>query len=219
MPRLCRGPYRAAQARWGGRAQEYAVADGGRGEGEGQDRVGLATKAAQNLGHCLFNPGWLTPVCRSLPARRQWCTPGILCLGFCLTSKPAVIDLPQMGADLSILQAALIGYQHQRDQIDAKMAEIRRELSGKTGGVKPTTPTAPGAPSTPLKRVVSPAARRRMAAGQRKRWAAVNAAKPAEPAKQPAPKKRKMSAAERKRIIEATKKRWAEFRAKKAAGK
>src|ERR1017187_669387 len=37
-----------------------------------------------------------------------------------------------MSADLSILQAALIGYQHQRDQIDAKVAEIRRELGGKT---------------------------------------------------------------------------------------
>jgi hypothetical protein len=33
-----------------------------------------------------------------------------------------------MSADPSILQAALIGYQHQRDQIDAKMAEIRLDL-------------------------------------------------------------------------------------------
>lgn len=65
----------------------------------------------------------------------------------------------------------------------------------------------------PEKRVVSPAARRRMAAGQRKRWAAVKGVK------QPAPKKRKVSAAGRKRIAEATRKRWAEFRAKKAAAK
>jgi hypothetical protein len=57
-----------------------------------------------------------------------------------------------------------------------------------------------------------------MAAAQRKRWAAVKAAKSAELAKQPAPKKRKMSAAGRKRIAEATRKRWAAFRAKKAAG-
>jgi hypothetical protein len=36
-----------------------------------------------------------------------------------------------MTADPSLLQAALIGYQHQRDQIEAKMAEIRLELGGR----------------------------------------------------------------------------------------
>ena len=118
-----------------------------------------------------------------------------------------------MSADLSIFHAALIGYQHQRDQIGTKMAEIRRELGGKTGGVNPTKQTASGATGTPAMRVVSPAARRRMAAGQRKRWAAVQAAK------QPSPRTRKMSAAGRKRIAEATRKRWAEFRAKQAAAK
>ena len=41
-------------------------------------------------------------------------------------------------------EAALIGYQHQRDQIEAKIAEIRRELAGETTGVKATGPT--GAP-------------------------------------------------------------------------
>jgi hypothetical protein len=122
-----------------------------------------------------------------------------------------------MSADPSILQAALIGYQYQRDQIDAKMAEIRRELGGKAAGVKRSGLPATGTPGTSAKRVVSPAGRRRMAAAQRKRWAAVKAAKPAEPAKQPAPKKRKMSAAGRKRIADATRKRWAEFRAKKGA--
>jgi hypothetical protein len=58
-----------------------------------------------------------------------------------------------------------------------------------------------------------------MAAAERKRWAALKAAKTAEPAKQPGPKKRKMSAAGRKRIAEATRNRWAEYRAKKAARK
>jgi hypothetical protein len=115
-----------------------------------------------------------------------------------------------MSADLSILQAALIGYQHQRDQIEAKMAEIRSQLGGKGAAVKPMVTTATGAP---VKRALSPSARKRIAAGQRKRWAAFNAAK------QSAPKKRKMSAAGRERIAEATRKRWAEFRAKKAAAK
>ena len=62
-----------------------------------------------------------------------------------------------------------------------------------------------------MKRVVSPATRRRMAAGQRRRWAALKAVA------QPGPKKRKLSAEGRKRIIAATKKRWAEYKSKKAA--
>jgi hypothetical protein len=50
-----------------------------------------------------------------------------------------------------------------------------------------------------------------MAAGQRRRWAALKAVA------QPGPKKRKLSAEGRKRIIAATKKRWAEYKSKKAA--
>jgi hypothetical protein len=63
---------------------------------------------------------------------------------------------------------------------------------------------------------MSAAGRRRIAAAQKKRWAALKAhAKIA--AKPAAPKKRKMSAAARKRIGEATRKRWAALR--KAGGK
>ena len=113
-----------------------------------------------------------------------------------------------MSADLSILQDALIGYQHQSDQIEAKIAEIRSQLRGKGAAGKSMAPTAAG---SLVKRILSPAARKRIAAGQRKRWAVVKAVK------QSAPKKRKMSAAGRERIAEATRKRWAEFRAKKAA--
>jgi hypothetical protein len=52
--------------------------------------------------------------------------------------------------DQALLEAALIGYQHQADQIAEKIAEIRLEISGK----------APAA-----------AARKRIAAAQKKRWA------------------------------------------------
>jgi|SRR5580700_8374393 hypothetical protein len=97
-----------------------------------------------------------------------------------------------MSADLSLLQAALIGYQHQQDQVEAKIAEIRSQLGEKGVARKPMSPAS---------------------AGQHKRWAAVKLAE------QPAPKKRKMSAAGRKRIADATRKRWAEYRAKKAAAK
>ena len=111
--------------------------------------------------------------------------------------------------DSSILGAALIGYQHERDEIDAKIKEIRRQIGGQT----PQAPPSAGPVEAPTKRVVGAAARKRMAAAQRKRWAEFKKAKEA-----PAPaKKRRLSAAGRKRIIEATKKRWAEVRAKKAA--
>jgi hypothetical protein len=111
--------------------------------------------------------------------------------------------------DSSILEAALIGYQHQRDAIDARIAEIRRQIDG-----EPPQASASEA-DAPTKRVVGAAGRKRMAAAQRKRWAEF---KKAEEAPAPA-RKRRLSAAGRKRIIEATKKRWAEVRAKKAAAK
>ena len=113
--------------------------------------------------------------------------------------------------DSSILEAALIGYQHQRDEIDTKMAEIRRQISGQA----PQASASAGPVEAPRKRVLNAAARKRMGAAQRKRWAEFKKAKEA-----PAPvKKRRLSAAGRKRIIEAAKKRWAEVRAKKAAAK
>jgi len=111
--------------------------------------------------------------------------------------------------DSSILGAALIGYQNRRAEIDAKIAEIRRQIGGQT----PQRSASAGPVGPPRKRVMSAAARKRIAAAQRKRWAEFKKAKEA-----PAPvKKRRLSAAGRKRIIEATKKRWAEVRAKKAA--
>ena len=116
-----------------------------------------------------------------------------------------------LNIDSSILEAALIGYQHQRDEIDVKMAEIRRRI----GGQAPQASASAGPVKAPRKRVLNAAARKRMGAAQRKRWAEFKKAKEA-----PAPvKKRRLSAAGRKRIIEATKKRWAEVRAKKAAAK
>ncbi|MGA2268134.1 MAG: hypothetical protein ABSH44_06645 [Bryobacteraceae bacterium] len=111
-----------------------------------------------------------------------------------------------MGTDRSLLEAALVGYQHQRDHIDAKMGEIRRQLG---------TGPGPASAREPKKRVISAAGRRRIAAAQRKRWAAQKSAKQAlAPAK-----KRKMSAAGRKHIAAATRKRWAAYRAQKAAAR
>lgn len=115
----------------------------------------------------------------------------------------------QTGTDKSLLAMALVGYQAQIGKINAAIAEIQARL-GHRGPGRPTASTDGAAPK---KRTMSTSARRRIAAAQRKRWAAVKQAKSAtKPAK-----KRKMSAAARKRIGEATRKRWAAFR--KAGGK
>lgn len=69
--------------------------------------------------------------------------------------------------DRALLEAALIGYQHQADQLAAKIADIHKQLSG-----KPAAHTAPkAAPARAPKRQMSAAARKRIAAAQKKRWA------------------------------------------------
>lgn len=111
--------------------------------------------------------------------------------------------------DASILEAALIGLQHQRDQINAKMNELKKQLGG---GMQ--QPPFSGDGPAPKKWAMSAAGRRRIAAAQKRRWAEQKKS-------QAAPeRKRTISAAGRRRISAAAKKRWAEFRAKKAtAGK
>ena len=110
------------------------------------------------------------------------------------------------GTNNDLLAMALVGYEAQIAKINAAMAEIRAKL-GHGGG---------GPAQAPPKHTMSVAGRRRIAAAQRKRWAAVKQqAKSA--AKAAVPRKRKLSAAGRKAIIAATKKRWAAVR--KAAGK
>ena len=103
------------------------------------------------------------------------------------------------GGDRDLLAMALVGYEAEKVRINAAIAEIKATLGT-------------GAPA-PRKRTMSAAARKRIAAAQRKRWAAVK--KQGQSAA--APKPRKLSAAGRKAIIEATRRRWAAYR--KVAGK
>jgi hypothetical protein len=107
-----------------------------------------------------------------------------------------------MRTDYSLLEAALIGYQHQRELLAQKIAEIQEQL-----GNAPDVDSDDG----PRKRSMNTAARKRIALAQKKRWAEYHKTKEA-PAK-----KRVMSAEGRERIAEATRKRWAEFRAAKEA--
>ncbi len=71
-------------------------------------------------------------------------------------------------ADVTTLQMALVGYQYEKQKIEERIREIEAQLKGKH--VAPTSPAAekkaPG-----VKRVLSPAARKRIAAAQKKRWA------------------------------------------------
>jgi len=63
------------------------------------------------------------------------------------------------------LEAALIGYQHQAEQLTQKMADIQRQLAGKSPSAAPKT-------AAPVKRrAMSAAARKRIADAQKKRWA------------------------------------------------
>jgi hypothetical protein len=65
--------------------------------------------------------------------------------------------------DRETLEAALIGLQHERDRIDAKIAEIRARISA-------TSKTQESSGAVTKKRVLSSESRRRIAAAQKKRW-------------------------------------------------
>ena len=70
--------------------------------------------------------------------------------------------------DLTTLQMALVGYQFEKQKIEDKIRDLQAQLKGK-GATLPSTAAAKKAPA--VKRVLSPAARRRIAAAQKKRWA------------------------------------------------
>jgi hypothetical protein len=127
--------------------------------------------------------------------------------------------LKHVTLDAETIRAALVGYEQQQQQIEMKMAELQRRISG--GGRAPAAAgtQTDGAPRK--RRKMSAAARKRISAAQKKRWADSKKsngtkATPEKPAKT-ATRKRKLSAAGRKRIVEATKRRWAAVRAAKIA--
>ena len=111
--------------------------------------------------------------------------------------------------EISLFKAALIGYQVELKKLDDKIAEIRRQLRGETPQVVAETS------DVQPKRHMNPAARARIAAAQKKRWAAFHKQKA--PKVSATKKKRVLSPGARKRIADATKKRWAAYRAHKAA--
>jgi hypothetical protein len=124
---------------------------------------------------------------------------------------------PAMITDASILRAALVGYQHEVDKLESKMAEIRQQLGIRKDGrrISATSP-AKAQPSGRRRPPLSAAARARIAEAQRKRWAAVHKQRGQKPpaaiatARKP---KRRLSAEARAKLVANLKK----ARAAKAA--
>ena len=84
--------------------------------------------------------------------------------------------------DTATLQAALVGYQQQLDQIETKMAELRRKLGKSSGPRAEAGANSSGSGSTrmaPRKHRMSAEGRARIAAAQRARWAKTKKAKKA----------------------------------------
>jgi len=121
--------------------------------------------------------------------------------------------MPTSKLNRTVIEAAIVGFEQQKTQIDTQIAELRVILSG--DGSAPTAAT-PEAPTTKRKKF-SAAAIKRMREAQQRRWAKVRGeAEPAEQTPTPtqAPKpKRKLSAAARAALVANLKK----ARAAKAA--
>jgi len=69
--------------------------------------------------------------------------------------------------DISTLQMALVGYQIEKEKIEDKIRTIQAQLKGKRVPVTSGTDARPAG----VKRILSPAARKRIAMAQKKRWA------------------------------------------------
>jgi len=118
--------------------------------------------------------------------------------------------MPVSKLNSTIIEAAIIGFEHQKTQIDSQIAELRAMLNGST----PTVTATPEAPA-PKRKKFSAAAIQRMREAQQRRWARVKGeATPQLPAPaQPQKPQRKLSAAAKAKLVANLKK----ARAAKAA--
>ena len=112
-----------------------------------------------------------------------------------------------------IVRAAIDGFTAQKAHLNQRIAELREMLNG-----GPAQPAATSELALRKRRKMSAAARSRIAAAQKARWAKVRGeSKEAAPATKKTTKpRRKISPEGLKRIIAATKKRWRLQRAGKA---
>ena len=101
-----------------------------------------------------------------------------------------------------IINAAIDGFNAQKNRLDEQIAELRTMLNGGSPQGAALLERSPRGP-----RRMSAGARRRIAAAQRARWAKLRGESGPRPAKVAKPKRR-ISPEGLKRIIAATKKRW-----------
>jgi hypothetical protein len=73
-----------------------------------------------------------------------------------------------------ILEAALHGLEAQRQKLEEQIAHVRSLLGGRAGKAAkaPMWASSTNGGGAPKKRILSPEARQRIAAAQKKRWAA-----------------------------------------------
>jgi hypothetical protein len=116
-----------------------------------------------------------------------------------------------------IITAAIDGFESQKRRIDNQIAELRAMLFGSAAETNTITEATPESASR-KRRKISAAVRRKMALGQKARWAKSRGeAEPPAPDTVIAPKtKRRISKEGMARIIAATKKRWAAVKAAQA---
>jgi hypothetical protein len=80
----------------------------------------------------------------------------------------------KMQLNRAILEAAIVGFERQKQKIDETIAELRAQLDGHS--IKPgPTAKVEDAGTVKAKRKMSSSARKRIAAGQKKRWEAFHA--------------------------------------------
>ena len=113
-----------------------------------------------------------------------------------------------------ILEAAITGFEQQKAQIDAKIAELRAMM---TGGTTANVPAPTPETAKPARKKMSAAARKKTGEAVRKAALAKKAAAVQAPPTQKT--KRKLSAEGRRRIIEANKRMWAARRGEAAKAK
>ena len=112
------------------------------------------------------------------------------------------------------LQTALHQLREERKQSQSQLEKLDSAISVLEGLVgRNSTGGRRGAPSG---RIVSAAARRRMAEAQKARWARVRAHSSSTTRRRTASAGRALSAAARRKIAEAQRARWARFRAQQA---
>jgi hypothetical protein len=107
----------------------------------------------------------------------------------------------------SILEMALVGFELQRNRIEAAIAEIQAELGQGGPSRSNSTVSTTAEPKTTRQKRFSAAARKRLAAAQKKRWAELKTkkaqAKKAKPTVTPKRKKARVGSARKQRPVQA----------------